>query len=98
MLSVPDIELAVIRVLQRIQEESGRPVVSIHTSTKPIGDLPEFDSQNGLEFSCAIEVEFGCSVPLDENLCVDDSGPRQPRTVRGIATRIAEILTVEASV
>jgi len=95
MVPSEELRTIVIKTLRDIQILGGRPDRPISGPTMPISDLPDFDSQNGLEFSCAIEVATGCTVPLDENLCVDDSGPRRPRTVDEIAERLSELIPTD---
>lgn len=83
---------AVIDALRQIQEISGRECPALADDSKPISDLPGFDSQNGVELTCAIEASLDCRIPDDENLCVADlpNGRRRPRTLGEIVNRIKE--------
>jgi hypothetical protein len=85
---------AVIGAFKEIQSLSGREWTSLDDKSRPIGVLLGFDSPNGVEFSCAIELALGCQVPEDDNLCVEDlpKGRRRARTLKEIVTVICKIM------
>ena len=78
----------VIETLEEIQKISDREKVPISDNTIPIGELPEFDSMNGVEFASMIDKVL--SIGDVGNLCVSKDG-KQALTVSEIADRILEI-------
>jgi len=80
----------VIQKLTEIQEISAREKVPINDNTIPIGELPEFDSMNGVEFASMIDEVL--SIGDVGNLCASKDGKRALK-VREIADRIIEITT-----
>ncbi len=78
----------VIEKIEEIQEIGDREKVPISDNTIPIGDLPEFDSMNGVEFASMIDE--GLSIGDVGNLCASKDGKRA-LTVGEIADRILEI-------
>lgn len=44
-----EIELILMDAVKKIQEASGREVVAMKTSMRPVLDMPGFDSLNGVE-------------------------------------------------
>lgn len=88
------IRAAVLSALEEIQVESGREWKPLTDNSRPIGTLAGFDSPNGVEFCCAIEVKLHCKIPDDENLCVEDlpNGRRRARTVKEIVQAISKFV------
>jgi acyl carrier protein len=59
-----EIQSKVVEALREILRQSGctdDPVAA--PDTKPIGDLPGFDSLNGEEATVLLEAELGCELP-----------------------------------
>ena len=79
----------VVETLEFIQELSGREKVNINKDTVPIGQLPGFDSVNGVELSMMISEH----IPMEKNvrLCVSDDG-KKALSVRQIAERLEKLL------
>jgi acyl carrier protein len=86
------IRTAVLTALQEIQEMSGRAWEPLSDNSRPIGALAGFDSPNGVEFTCSIEEKLKCSIPDDENLCIEDlpKGRRRARSVKEIVEVLAK--------
>jgi hypothetical protein len=80
----------VVGVLQQLQADSGREPGALTEQTCPIGELSDFDSHAGLEFTCAMQVALKMDISLDENLCVDDK-QRRARSIGEIVARVLEI-------
>lgn len=78
----------VIKKLTEIQEISDREKVPISDKTIPIGELPEFDSMNSVEFAFMIDEVL--SIGDVGNLCASKDG-KKALTVGEIADRILEI-------
>lgn len=89
-MTLEELENAVIEVLSEIQTISGRELISMNGSTCPIGDLPGFDSLNGIETTLQISEKLGYDFPVD-NLLVDDTG-RRALTITEVAGNILKLL------
>lgn len=80
----------IIDVLSEIQTISGREVIAMSGSTCPIGQLPGFDSLNGIEVTLELSSRLGYDFEVD-NLLVDDVGHRA-LSIGEVADRIQELL------
>lgn len=89
-MKLEQVQKAIIEVLREIQTMSGREVVPMNSSTCPIGDLPGFDSLNGIEATLQISEKLGYDFPLD-NLLVDDSGHRALK-ISEVAERACQLM------
>jgi len=65
----------VTEVLQEIQSVSGRPATQISEHTRPIGDLDEFDSLNGVEATVELSDRLGIELP-GVNAFVNEKGTK----------------------
>ncbi len=72
----------VAEVLAEIQASSGREPVAITGQTCPIGDLPDFDSLNGVEATVELADRLGVEIP-GVNVFVNEKGTK--------ALRVSEI-------
>ena len=52
-----EIEEALVKAVCHTQESSGRDLINVTLETRPIGELPGFDSLNGVEITVEI-IEF----------------------------------------
>ena len=79
----------VVETLEFIQELGGQEKVDINDDTVPIGQLPGFDSMNGVELSMMISEH----IPMEKNvrLCVSDDG-KKALSVRQIIERLEKLL------
>ena len=85
-----EIRAAVIGVVREIQEMSGRELTSVTPETRPVGDLPGFDSLNGIEGTIMLSERLGLTIPLKENVFVNQEGDRA-LTVDEMCERVAAI-------
>ncbi len=78
----------VVETLEFIQEISGEEKVSINEDTRPIGQLPGFDSIRGVEFSMMISEH----IPMDKiiRLCVSEDG-KKAISIRKIVERLMKL-------
>ncbi len=83
-------EAAVIEVVAEIQEMSGRECLDIGAKTKPIGDVPGFDSLNAFEATVAVAARLRMDIPNEANIFINDAGDAA-LSVREIAGRLMEI-------
>lgn len=80
----------IIDVLSEIQTISGREVIAMSGNTCPIGQLPGFDSLNGIEVTLELSSRLGYDFEVD-NLLVDDAGHRA-LTIGEVADRVQELM------
>ena len=78
----------IVHKLNQIQEMSDDTLVPVSEATTPIGGIPGFDSMNGVELTCMVDM----TVPVGRlgNVCVSKDGTRA-LTVGEIADIILEI-------
>ena len=70
-----EIQSKVVEALNEILRQSGGTDGPIPArDTKPVGDLPGFDSLNGEEATVLLEAELGCELP--QNVFIAE-GPRR---------------------
>ena len=76
------------KIIANIQKMSGRKVDEINEETIPIGDIEDFDSLIGVEFTSEVAdfVDIGKCI----NFCVAEDEPRA-LSVREIAERIQKL-------
>lgn len=83
-------EATVIGAITEIQEMSGRECLGISAITKPIGDVPGFDSLNALEATVEVAARLTMDIPNEANIFITEDGDRA-LSVREIAGRLMEI-------
>lgn len=89
-MTLAQVQKIIIDVLSEIQTISGRELIPMNGSTCPIGELPGFDSLNGIETTLQISEKLGYDFPVD-NLLVDDAGHRA-LTIREVAERACQLM------
>jgi len=94
-MNISDATKLVIEVVSDIQSHSGRPNITLTGKSLPIGDLPGFDSLNGIEVTTELAYRLGCEFS-DGNLLVDETGNRA-LSIAEIATRICETTNTKVS-
>lgn len=77
-------------VIDEIQAMSGRERCEIVSGTKPIGDVPGFDSYSAIEATVLLAERLSVDVPGDANIFINQAGD-MALTVAEIAERIIEI-------
>lgn len=88
-MTAQEISTAITEAINAIQQTSGNPLVPVLPESKPIGDLPGFDSLLGLEVTLELERVVG-NLPW-QNLFVNDHQTKA-LTVGEVVSRI---LTLE---
>jgi len=87
-MNISDVTKMIIDVVIDIQTHSGRQSTTLTGKSHPIGDLPGFDSLNGIEATTELAFRLGCEFS-DGNLLVDETGNRA-LSIEEIAARICE--------
>ena len=67
-----EIEQLLIQIVCRLQDLSGRERVEVTLGTKPIHDMPGFDSLNGVEATIEIGDELHLEFDFNNVLVADD--------------------------
>ncbi len=96
-MTYKEVESAAIDVIVEIQEMSGRECLDIGAKTKPIGDIPGFDSLNALEATVALAARLRMGIPNEVNIFINEAGD-QALSVREIASRLLEIAEISEGV
>jgi len=87
-----DIQSKVIEAVREILRQSGytdNPATA--PDTKPVGDLPGFDSLNGEEATVLLEAELGCQLP--QNVFIAE-GPRRALRIHETVDQLCQRLGV----
>ena len=80
-----------IAVLNQIQSDSGLECPPLTGETKPIEDLPEFDSKVWPVATTILEAEIGATIPNDVNIFVDEK-TMLVRTVDEIVKFVCDLI------
>ena len=87
-MTAQDISKAIADAINAIQQASGNPLLPVLPESKPIGDLPGFDSLLGLEVTLELEKVVG-HLPW-QNVFVNDEQTKA-LTVSEVVSRIASL-------
>lgn len=82
---------AIEKVLRQVQAASGRECPNITDTTKPIGDLDDFDSLMAVEATVLLEQELGVTL-ADGTPFISSTGKKRALTVAEIVNRIGEMI------
>ena len=80
-----------IAVLGQIQADSGLECPPLTGATKPVGDIPKFDSHVWPVATTILSTEIGTPIPNDVNIFIDDR-TKQPRSIDEVAASVCELL------
>ena len=83
-----------IAVLAGIQADSGLECPPLTGATKPIEDIPQFDSKVWPVATTLLSFEIGAPIPNDANIFVDDT-TKLPCSIDEAATFVCELLKQE---
>jgi hypothetical protein len=84
-----------IAVLGQIQADSGLECPPLTGATKPVGDIPKFDSKVWPVATTILATEVGASIPNDVNIFVDET-TKLPRSIDETATFVCDLLKKRA--
>jgi hypothetical protein len=84
-----------IVVLGQIQTDSGLECPTLTGTTKPVGNIPKFDSKVWPVATTILSIEIGVPIPNDVNIFVDET-TKLPRSIDETAVFLYELLTKPA--
>jgi hypothetical protein len=85
------LKLKLIAVLGQIQVDSGLECPPLNGATKPIGDLPKFDSKVWPVATTILTTEISAAIPNDVNIFVDET-TKLPRSIDETAAFVCDLL------
>jgi len=80
-----------IAVLTQIQADSGLECPALTGATKPVEDIPKFDSKVWPVATTILATEIGASIPNDVNIFVDET-MKLPRSIDESVAFVCELL------
>ena len=80
-----------IAVLGQIQADSGLECPPLTGATKPVENLPEFDSKVWPVATTILATEIGMTIPNDVNIFVDET-TKLPRSIDETAVIVGNLL------
>jgi hypothetical protein len=80
-----------IAVLGQIQADSGLGCPPLTGVTKPVEDLPKFDSKVWPVATTILATEIGATIPNDVNIFVDET-TKLPRSINEAAAFVCDLL------
>ena len=83
-----------IALLCQIQADSGLECPPLTGATKPVEDIPKFDSKVWPVATTILSIEIGAPIPNDVNIFVDDT-TKLPCSIDEAATFVCELLKQE---
>lgn len=84
-----------IAVLGQIQADSGLECPPLTGATKPVDNIPKFDSKVWLVATTILSTEIGASIPDDVNIFVDET-TKLSRSIDETAAFVCELLKRQA--
>jgi hypothetical protein len=92
-MSEAEVTTVIIKVLEDLQRNSGRPCGALTATTTPIGELAGFDSLSGIEATVMIEGALGCTFKTDNVLAQYTPEGRRALTIGAAAKQIVRLQT-----
>lgn len=80
-----------IAVLGQIQVDSGLECPPLTGTTKPVENIPKFDSKVWPVATTILSIEIGATIPNDVNIFVDET-TKLPRSIDETAAFVCELL------
>ena len=85
-----------IAVLSQIQVDSGLECPPLTGATKPVGDIPKFDSKVWPVATTILTTEISAAIPNDVNIFVDET-TKLPRSIDETAAFVSDLLKKQAA-
>jgi acyl carrier protein len=86
LMNQTELEEILIEVVCRLQELSGREKVSVTSDTKPVLDMPGFDSLNGVEATVEVLDRLKLDLGFNDVFIAEDKN--KALTIREAAARL----------
>jgi hypothetical protein len=80
-----------IAILGQIQADSGLECPPITGATKPVENLPKFDSKVWPVATTILATEIGATIPNDVNIFVDET-TKLPRSIEETAAFVCDLI------
>jgi hypothetical protein len=80
-----------IAILGQIQAESGLECPALTGATKPVENLPKFDSKIWPVATTILAIEISATIPNEVNIFVDET-TKFPRSIDEIAVFVCDLL------
>jgi hypothetical protein len=80
-----------VAVLVQIQADSGLECPVLKGATKPVRDIPKFNSKVWPVATTILAIEIGASIPNDVNVFVDEK-TKLPRTIDETAAFVCDLV------
>jgi hypothetical protein len=80
-----------IAVLRQVQADSGLECPSLTGATKPVENIPKFDSKIWPVATTILSTEIGALIPNDLNIFVDET-TKLPRSIDETTAFVCELL------
>ena len=84
-----------IAVLGQIQADSGLECPPLTGATKPVENLPKFDSKVWPVATTILATEIGATIPNDVNIFVDET-TKLPRSIDEMAAFVCDLLNKQS--
>ena len=84
-----------IAVLRQIQADSGLECPPLTGATKPVENIPKFDSKVWPVATTILATEIGAPIPNDVNIFIDDS-TKLSRSIDEATTFVCQLLKKQA--
>jgi hypothetical protein len=84
-----------IAVIRQIQADSGLECPPLTGTTKPVDNIPKFDSKIWPVATTLLSTEIGAPIPNDVNIFIDET-TKLPRSIDETAAFVCELLKKHA--
>jgi hypothetical protein len=84
-----------IAVIRQIQADSGLECPPLTGTTKPVDNIPKFDSKIWPVATTLLSTEIGAPIPNDVNIFIDET-TKLPRSIDETAAFVCELLKKQA--
>jgi len=95
-MDIESIESALMKAINSVEKASGRVSSKLDSGMRPIGDLRDFDSLNGVEVTIEVSSDLGIDVPFNDVFVDEKKG--QSLTIAQAAHRLAQLIQATAEV
>ncbi|MCB2063219.1 MAG: hypothetical protein KDE25_07150 [Novosphingobium sp.] len=90
-MDATEIKEKLIAVLGQIQADSGLECPTLAGATKPVENLPKFDSKIWPVATTILATEIGATIPNEVNIFVDETS-KLPRSIDETVAFVCELL------